>query len=237
MRGHVRNADARTFWLLLLAAVGLTGCDRMTYWVNKGYMDKIEKKPHTAHIFDYAVTFPRPSEIRDQIPGGLESGIGWFMFNPANEDGSPGEEGVTYSAEWQMANGGGEMDFVVIDKLPAGSSSKPPELPPRPEFQNVVRTEKGTIDAAGLHFTVSHWKGDYNDAVTSAKGLFGVDYAARDENGRIVGLRGVALGTPTATENLTTRVLKTMKRMPTKITTVTRDGEPPVDEPYELIMP
>lgn len=88
MRGHVRNADARTFWLLLLAAVGLTGCDRMTYWVNKGYMDKIEKKPHTAHIFDYAVTFPRPSEIQDQIPGGLESGIGWFMFNPANEDGN-----------------------------------------------------------------------------------------------------------------------------------------------------
>ncbi len=222
-----------TSLLAVACLLGLTACDRLTYIANKGYMDEIAKQLHTAHIWNYAVTFPRASEIQDDIPGGLESGShfqGQLDFDEKEKE----DKELTYIAEWSMANGGGNIEFIVKKEAPGVLCWKKPY-----GFQNVVRKPAGTIKVGGLKFSITHWKGDFKDPATAAKGVYGCDYEARDIDGEFIGLRGIGLGSEDATNKVTEKVLKTLQKIPTKITIRKPDmpAVDPIKDPCEMIMP
>ena len=228
-----KNYNVGTALLAVLGLLSLTGCERINYTMNKGYMDEIAKKPHTAHVWNYAVTFPRASEIQDEIPGGLESGTNFQAQMDFDKKHIEDKE-ITNVAEWAMANGGGTIQFIVKRGEPGVMCWLEPF-----GFQNVVRKPAGTIEVGGLKFSINHWKGNFKDAASDAKGVYGCDYEARDNDGEFIGLRGTGLGSEDATNRLTEKVLKTLKRIPPKITIRKPDmpGVNAAEEPCEMIRP
>ena len=228
-----KNYNVRMALLAVAPLLGLSACERINYTMNKGYMDEIAKKPHTAHVWNYAVTFPRASEIQDDIPGGLESGTsfqGQRDFDVKHIE----DKEMTHIAEWAMAQGGGTIQFIVKKGPPGVLCWIEPH-----GFQQVVRQPAGTIEVGGLKFSITHWKGNFKDAATDAKGVYGCDYEARDSEGEFIGLRGIGLGSEKATNRITERVLKTLQRIPAKVT-IQKPDMPGVDsfqDPTEMIGP
>jgi hypothetical protein len=158
-------------------------------------------RPHTAHILDYQVSFPKKIPIH--YDGGYV--VISYAYDPE------GKEGRTRIAEWELSPFGGNFEDGI--KFMVNELAQPGNLPriwTKPLYwEKIVREPIGTKTIDGLNFAITKWTADYN-GVGACK-LSGIDYLAHDKS-NLIGLRAIDSEGHNTAVSLADSVLDTFRK-------------------------